>query len=310
MLKNGQFFIFPSNTMNKKSTMINLPELLLEYSPKAKFGIETINFNELKKRESLNNLDSVQRLKFLIFVMYTKGQGEHMVDFVHYPVAKGSLIVVQPGGVHQYLLNDSMQAEILIVNPSFISSEYLYSLQSFLPDYNWPCISHIKDDYLKEMLQICQLIKADEKRIGDYKLREALARQRLHTWLITMQLAWNEDNQFEKPSFDKPLMKDFLSLLEKKYIEHWSVKDYAQKLGYAERTLTRTCQEIKNKSAKLIIDQRMCLEIKRYLTNKNNTVTYVSLRLNFKDTSRMVQFFKRIEGITPAVFQTSIIEND
>ena len=295
--------------MNKKSNSFNLPQILLEYSPNAEFGIEAIDIQELKARETIVNLSSVQRLKFLLFVMYTKGEGEHIVDFVHYPVSKGRLIVVQAGRVHQFLLNNSMQAEILIVNPGFIYPENLNSFHSFIPNLNWPSMSHIKDDYLKELQQICQFIKADTKRIGDFKLRESLAKQRFHTWSITMQLAWNENSQFEKPSFDKPLMNNFLSLLEKKYIEHWSVKDYAKKLGYAERTLTRTCQEIHNKSAKLIIDQRMCLEIKRQLTNKNNTVNYISLRLNFKDSSRMVQFFKRIEGITPAVFQASIIES-
>lgn len=50
MLKNGHLiFQIPPQIMNKKLALINLHQLLLKYSPKAKFGIETINIKEHKK---------------------------------------------------------------------------------------------------------------------------------------------------------------------------------------------------------------------------------------------------------------------
>ena len=77
-----------------RRTTIGSPQVILEYNPKVELGIETLNLNDLKKKDSSKSLQYVQRLEFLFFILYTKGKGEHMVDFVHHPVSAGSLVVV------------------------------------------------------------------------------------------------------------------------------------------------------------------------------------------------------------------------
>ena len=270
-------------------------------------GVETLSFMQLRQRGTAEHLAAVQRVEFLMFVLYTAGTTEHMVDLVRYPVKARSLIVVQPGILHQFQINNSVQGQLLVVDPQFMLPERLAYLKPLLAGRPWPVCSRVPSSGLSELLEICHHIQGDALRQAASPLLAALARQRLYTWLLLLRMLWDADGESHQPdSVASHLALDFQTLLEQHFTRRWTVQDYARKLGYAERTVTRACLDYSGATAKDLIDARVVLEARRLLAHGNDSVDAISLRLGFDDASPLVRFFKRLTGTTPSAFRASL----
>ncbi len=266
-------------------------------------GVETLSFVQLRQRGKPEHLAAVQRLSLLMFVLYTEGSSTHMVDFVHYLVQPKTLVVVQPGQLHQFALHEGMQGQLLVVDPQFMLPERLAQLKPLLSG-QWPVCSQLDSATAQELLSILAQLAADTIRHAQPALLEALARQRLYTWLLLLRISWNRHGDAAVPERKAThLVKEFEGLLEKHYPQQWTVQQYARKLGYAEKTLTRACQAYAGISAKAAIDARLILEAKRLLAHSEDTIDTISARLGFDDSSSMIRFFKRLEDVTPAIFR-------
>lgn len=270
-------------------------------------AIDTLSLAQLRQRGSQAHLASPQRLEFLLLVLYTRGRGEHLVDFVAHRVGPGTLIMVQPGCVHRFGLNDSMDARLLVVHPVFMLPQRLAWIKPLLGTDAWPVHSVLKPATRDEFTDLCSGIEADARRPASPTLRAALARQRLYTLLLLLRIEWDHSGgargERAAAAPTAPLMSAFRDLLERHHAERWTVQDYARRLGYAERSLTRACQATQGCSAKVLVDQRVLLEAKRLLAHGSDSVEAVALRLGFGGASPFVQFFKRLEGATPASFR-------
>ena len=156
------------------------PPEVVRFSPPDRHstGVETIALAQLRQRGSADHLAALQRLEFLMFVLYTRGKGEHVVDFVAHAVQAGSLVVVQPGNVHQFRLNASMDARLLIVDPVFMLPERMAYLKPLLGVAPWPACTQLAAPACAELQEICCRIDADGRRIAAPALRAALARPR------------------------------------------------------------------------------------------------------------------------------------
>ncbi len=267
-------------------------------------GVETLTLDQLRARGSAAHLAALQRLEFLMFVLYTGGHGEHVVDFATHPVAAHTLIVVRAGGLHQFRLVPGLQARLLLVEPGFLLPAHLPGLKPLHSPASWPACSRLSPRAGAELENLCEALAADVDRPAPRPLLEALARQRLYTWLLLVHLAWGEGAAL--PTAPSDLVASFEALLEQHHAHRWTVQDYARRLGYTERTLTRACQAHGGRSAKAMIDLRTVLEAKRMLAYTDDSVAVISHRLGFGDASPMVQFFRRLEGTTPAAFRRRI----
>lgn len=101
----------------------------------------------------------------------------------------------------------------------------------------------------------------------------------------------------------------FRSLLEKRYKEHWKIKDYAGQLNISVSTLNRLCHQAFNDSAKSIIKERLIIEAKRKLIYTVETLENIAYELGFKDPAYFSRFFKQCEGLSPKAFRQSLRPN-
>ena len=267
-------------------------------------GLEALDLTQLRQRGTTRHLAKVQRLEALLFVLYTAGESEHVADFESYPVKENTLIVLKVGTVHQFHLNDSLQGEILIVDRSFMLPDKLAWLRPLLAGAPWPICSQLSSRCANELKQILNEIKNDIGRSANKELISALLRQRLYTWLILLRMEWdtNPSQQYADPKAVH-LVNEFEFLLEQHFLKHWTVRDYAEKLGYAERTLSRACADFGGQSAKLMIDRRLLTEAKRMLAYQENGVEDIGIHLGFEAASHFIRFFKRTNGTTPSEFR-------
>lgn len=271
-------------------------------------GIDTLSMEQLRRHASARHLTAYQRLEFFIFQLYTAGRGFHTVNFNRLAVEPGTLIVVKPGDVHRFDLNQSLDGRLLVARPEMVATEYLMPRGQITPRH-WPSRVRLSPSMANEFLLICDQVHADIFRSAPQPLRVSLARVRLNSWLLLLQMACEEDSP---PAADaskaQELVAAFESLLEQHFKDHWSIIDYAKKLGYSERTLTRACLSCRGLTAKCIRDARTLLEIKRCLVHRNDSLAAIAYRLKFPHVSGMIQFFKRLEGVSPTAFRHSARE--
>ncbi|EIW3594201.1 4-hydroxyphenylacetate catabolism regulatory protein HpaA [Salmonella enterica] len=95
----------------------------------------------------------------------------------------------------------------------------------------------------------------------------------------------------------------FNQMIDERYSEHWSVPEYAQRLGITESRLTDMCRRFANRSPKRLIFDRQLREAKRLLLFSDSAVHEIAYHLGFKDPAYFARFFNRQTGCSPSAFR-------
>jgi AraC-like DNA-binding protein len=83
------------------------------------------------------------------------------------------------------------------------------------------------------------------------------------------------------------------------------VSEYAARLGYSAKTVTRACQAATGHSAKELINVRVVLEAKRLLAHTDLPAATIGHRLGFVEPTNFSKFFTNKTGHTPGAFRSS-----
>lgn len=267
--------------------------------------VEAVRLDRIRQTGSAAHLASVQWPKFTMFLLYTQGFGQHVLDFEPYPIAPGTLIMVRAGTSHQFQLSQGMDGVALVVSEDFILPDTLSPLRQVLSQLDWQVASKLSAVAQDEFLTTCAAIERDAHRHAGHPLLPHLLRERLFALLVALHIDWTATRAqpTEKVALRNDILRDFRRLVEARFLDRWSVADYARKLGYAERTLTRACLAVEGRSAKAMIDERLALEARRWIANSDDTLEAIAHRLRFGEASNLTQFFRRVTGRTPSEFR-------
>ncbi|MNY07174.1 HTH-type transcriptional activator Btr [compost metagenome] len=91
--------------------------------------------------------------------------------------------------------------------------------------------------------------------------------------------------------------------MEKNFKEIRLPKAYAEQLFITPNHLNAICKSYIGSAAGEIIRERVLLEAKRLLVNKNLNINEIAIELNFNDNSYFTKFFKKATGLTPDEFR-------
>lgn len=267
--------------------------------------VEAVSLSEIRRKGGAKHLAAVQRPRFTMFLLYKEGIGEHVVDFERFDVAPGRLIMVPAGRTHQFRLTPEMQGDVLVIDQDFILPERLSPLRQALSKMDWPVASSLSGGAQADFIDTCDMIRSDCARFRADPLLPHLLRQRVYALLVLLHLDWSRDAERPIPANTRQadLLREFRDLVNRHFLDRWTVADYARKLGYAERTLTRACLDLEARTAKRIIDERLALEARRMIANSDETIDAIAFALRFQDASNLTQFFRRVTGATPSEFR-------
>lgn len=98
----------------------------------------------------------------------------------------------------------------------------------------------------------------------------------------------------------------FRAELERSYLTTRRLEDYAARLGYSVKTLSRACQSATGASVKGVIDGRVALQAKRLLVHTDDPVATIARKLGFSEPTNFGKFFTRRTGFTPGDFRLSL----
>lgn len=252
-----------------------------------------------------HNLRKAHRHTFYHLLLFTKGGGNHTIDFSSFPVKPYQIYFMVPGQVHSWDFEGEVDGYVVNFSASFF--------QSFLlrPDYleSFSFFNGIAED---SVINLPEELQGKAARIFEeivsYSTQNNTFRwDTVRVLLLQLFLEIEKHTHTSKlpsiPFFNYTLLKNFQKLVDKHYISLKRPMDYAEQLYITPNHLNALCKEHLGITAGEVIRNRVLLEAKRMLINQNLSISEISYTLNFSDNSYFTKFFKKYEHITPEEFR-------
>jgi AraC family transcriptional activator of pobA len=99
------------------------------------------------------------------------------------------------------------------------------------------------------------------------------------------------------------LFTRFLLLVEQHLLDHWTLQQYAARLGLTTQRLNRLTREVSGQSALEVVHARLTREACRRLIYTAAPVGNLAGELGFEDAAYFSRFFKKQTGKTPVGFR-------
>jgi AraC-like DNA-binding protein len=265
-------------------------------------GFEIIDLATLhqRRRRLGRPADLVHRVDFHTLTLITQGSGEHAIDFVSHRCRPGTLLWVRPGQVQRFVRPGTANGTHLLFTPAF--PPHTSSADRLVKDWYGPGCRQLgaSPEYAVLSTLLGQL-RAEYDRP-----EQAVSAEILQLLLATVLLQIDRLPHPEgggDPQAGGEVYARFRAELERSYASTRRAADYAHRLGYTVKTLTRACVASTGQPVKHVIDARVALEAQRLLAHTDEPVATVARRLGFPEPTNFGKFFTRHTGVTPGAFR-------
>lgn len=254
-------------------------------------------------------IDTPQRLHSYLLVLFTRGKGQHAVDFVTYPYHEKTLLCIAENQVHQWAINPESDGFVLAFSKEFLyksnrDREILESYRIFDYSLQSPLLTLGNEDY-QRFLMLFEELKREFDRSEADGFKDDICRNLLRTVLLLAE----RHKHRESPSTVIAQYGEFARFREQVEVDFTrtrNVQDYAVTLGYSPKKLNQFTKSIVSKNAKLFIDERVILEIKRLLIHTSLSIKEIADRTGFDEPTNLIKFFKRYTQQTPTEFREQL----
>jgi AraC-like DNA-binding protein len=241
---------------------------------------------------------------FYHLVYFTKGSGNHSIDFIKFPVEAGQIYFMVPGQVHTWDFKGNPEGFIINFSDHYVSAlladpKYLQKFSFFAGIANQQVINIPKAARAK-METLLQTVVEESNAAGEMK--DDLIRACLVQLFIETE-RYNTKADTPTNRYNSTLLRNFQHLIEQHHKEFRLTKDYAAMLYVTPNHLNALSKDLTGSSAGELIRNRILLEAKRLLINAEINIAAIANELNFIDNSYFSKFFKKYEGVTPEVFR-------
>jgi AraC-like DNA-binding protein len=286
-------------------------------------GLEAMTFRGLRARTKPRVAESPIRADFHQLFVVRGGHGRSTVDFVAYDCGPGTVLHVRPGQVMRLPAKPDrsgsegladLDAVVVLFTADF--PPRLPSAVTSLLDLEFGPValaaSAAPADESEALLRSAADIDAEYRSLNGrdeaaVTVSVELLRQTLGALLLRIARLPRPAG-FRESGVGGATSAVFLAYrreVERSFAASRDVQDYAERLGYAPRTLTRACLAATGKTAKEFLDARVALEAKRLLVNTELTVAAIARAVGFSEATNFGKFFTREAGMTPGVFRTA-----
>ncbi len=269
-------------------------------------GFQVLRLADLLSRKKLPHEPAApQRLDFHMVMLFTSGDGTHMIDFVNYECAVGTLIHVGPDQVHSFHHGSDVDAWMLVFRPDVLSGDFYApesNVSQFPSEYVWPVATDLPEEDHRFGDRLFQLLSSQQNEPGKWR-RGEVSRNLMQALTCFSYNAAIDSSANNKQILPDPLFLTFMAELKQCFTMRREAKWYSQRLGCSYRTLCRVCDSSTGKTPKELIDERVLTEARRLLAYSSSPVYLVADTLGFSESTNFVKFFQRISGETPEAFR-------
>lgn len=273
----------------------------LRYSPApeaAGFGVEVLSFDRLRRMDPNRRRTLPQRPDFHVLALVRSGTGRHTADFVDYPLGESSVVWIRPGVVHRWTDVESVDGPLILFEENFLPAGPAAdaAADAFAPACwrleaatSWQLSLYAADHLTREHATALSDPDSALPPVLGYLLAALVLR--VHPPETTPPTADDPEND--------TVFRRYRAAVEENFRRWHHVGDYAQALGYGQRTLARATRAATGLGAKQFLDQRILLEVKRLLAHTDLPVARCAEHVGFDDPANFTTFFQRHTSTSP-----------
>ena len=258
--------------------------------------LEVLARQELGRRAA-SALARPHRTEFHRLMLVDTGQTWHEVDCAEYPLGPKTVLWVRPGQVQRF--GPPVDGEVVLFNPG-VPASVSTELTPLLVNTRGPVWHPQPDDYAG----IRELVR--QLRLEAGRATAAADEARRHLLSVLLLRIGSADTTESAPEHPNSIAARFAAEVERSFASTHRVAEYAHRLGYSVRTLTRASTVATGLSASEVIDARITLEARRLLAYSGLAVVAVGRRLGFSESTNFAKFFVRHTGLTPTAFRRNL----
>jgi len=241
------------------------------------------------------------RHDFYHIIWIESGAATFVLDEKRHPAEAGTVIFVPPGQVHTWEEKQPLEGFILSFEPALLFSQYNRPsrLLHELTQWSNTCADqvHLAEDARGALRQRFEDLAREF--CGNEEFRDEMLRAQVTELVIWLHRISAGPGAIEFQEHLAPLTGRFLSLLEKSEGKFYKTDHYLSALSVSSRALTNAVLSETGKSPSVWIRDRTLLEARRLLTYTDLTVSEIAYRLNFRNVSYFVRFYRRLTGMSP-----------
>lgn len=265
------------------------------------------SFDLVDMEAFLSGKDMVQELhrhSFFYILILEKGEGEHRIDFVTYPIEDYSVFFMRPGQVHELVLKNGSTGYLLKFSPGFytplaVSAKEVLRKVSRRNFYQFNAAQMNRIKFILENIY-------KENKDQQERHREAI-QSYLDIFFISLL---RESDPVKSPGnnnddYMQERLEAFQELIALSATQFKQVSYYADQLNLTTYQLNAITKTTLHKTCSELIIDHLLLEAKRYLLATTNQVNQIASQLGYEDVSYFVRFFKKHTGYSPEAFRKS-----
>jgi AraC-like DNA-binding protein len=239
---------------------------------------------------------------FYLIVLFTKGKGNHDIDFNTYEIKPGAVFMMSPGQMHNWSLSKDIDGYVFFHTKDFYDKSYShYGIETY------PFFQSIHQTPVLYLNKDCtKILSAQfESLIKEYKENEQFKFEKIHCLinLIYIELSRHYLPEIEVANKSYLLKVRLLEqLIDKHFKTKKSPREYANLMNLSEKHLNRISKECLNKTTTELIAERVVLEAKRLLIHSKQNVSQIAAELGYDNNSYFSRFFKKHSEQTPNEF--------
>jgi len=287
----------------EKIPFCQIAELKNSAADDAEFG-----FYRLEKFvQDIDHLKLPHRHDHFALYFITAGCGSHSLDFNVYDFKPGRMFLSPAGQVHAWIQNIQVKGFVVLFEAAYFNrSDRTRRLRDFIFYNTLQTKPYIDLEGLQQK-QFEGLMEAMEREHLLADCQTLIIQSYLTILLYELSRVYRI---LLGSNIVNPDIVGKVQLFEQKLEHHFkdrkSVKAYADLLHITPNYLNAMCKRVKGKLASEIIQERLMLEAKRFLTHTDQSVSEIAYLIGFEDNSYFGRFFKKNSGMTPADFRRSV----
>jgi AraC-like DNA-binding protein len=248
---------------------------------------------------------------FFQIIWFTKGNGNHFVDFKEYEVKPNTIFFINKSQVHYFDSSKNYDGILLHFNESFLVQHEndidIFLKYNIFNNQHYQPFCSIAKQTADLLNTIILQIKDELNKQNPFGHRELL-RHFLKAFLIQIERQKRDNNDTQLITTNEKHIQflRFIELVELNYKKGFSVSEYATLLNISTKTLTDLTNKIVFRTPSLLIHERVILEAQRLLSHSSLNVNQIGYQLGFDDPSYFVKYFKKHTNSSPTDFRKSI----
>lgn len=238
---------------------------------------------------------------------FTKGSIRIFLDDVKYVCKAPVCFLTPPSVAHAFITDPMCEGHVLTVQQNLIWPLLQVDLkvQNIVP----LCIAKdgLKNRHSDDLRQLECYFNDLEQEFQSNKASRQIALKNLVSLIFIQMIRLGDVTapRMNNCSGDLSIFRAFNELIEKHFLEHWPLSQYAQALNMTETRLNDICRRVADISSKKLIFDRQMQEAKRLLIFSDASINSVCYQLGFKDPAYFSRFFTRHAGIRPSDYRSS-----